>query len=383
MVTVREVISIPKKPKIPLTPTNASVNRVTIVDLPGIPVDAEVRGRKAYHLFSTLALIEYAQQYKEALGFPAAYTQATAQTRRALPRFVDACLHGTDLPARRAAQAIAQRLGRNMGHILLALHRGDAVNQAARSDWREADWARWTHFRRIYVGGGAMSGALGRLIVQAATSFLAEAGYAVALQVRRAAYPAHMSLVGAGRYAPAGSRDVLCLDFGHTLVKPACLRFEAGALAQMQTFAPLPVPWDWSNDPAARENIDPAEVMAFVVQAVLKAYEESRAVGGLPGSDVMISLAAYVRDGHLLGNGLYATMSTLSEDVRPLLAASIAARVGYTVHVHPIHDGTAAAAMYAGEPNAVVFIMGTAIGVGFPPDTARHLRPLVLRGLEG
>jgi hypothetical protein len=35
--------------KIPETPGNASINRVMIVDLPGLPIDAEVRGQKAYH----------------------------------------------------------------------------------------------------------------------------------------------------------------------------------------------------------------------------------------------------------------------------------------------------------------------------------------------
>jgi hypothetical protein len=32
-----------------------------------------------------------------------------------------------------------------------------------------------------------------------------------------------------------------------------------------------------------------------------------------------------------------------------------------------LHDGTAAAHIYAGSTNAAVIVMGTAMGLGFPP----------------
>jgi len=41
----------------------------------------------------------------------------------------------------------------------------------------------------------------------------------------------------------------------------------------------------------------------------------------------------------------------------------------------PLHDGTAAARAYAGEANAAVITLGTALGVGFPSRYDR-LRPL-------
>jgi hypothetical protein len=38
-----------------------------------------------------------------------------------------------------------------------------------------------------------------------------------------------------------------------------------------------------------------------------------------------------------------------------------------------MHDGSAAALAFAGSPKTVVVMLGTAIGVGFPPDTNQNL----------
>ena len=75
----------------------------------------------------------------------------------------------------------------------------------------------------------------------------------------------------------------------------------------------------------------------------------------------------------LLGRGLYATMSLLAPDVRLLLARDIFDRSGARCRVGMIHDGTAAAAAFAGEPNAAIIALGSALGVGFPPERADHL----------
>lgn len=178
-----------------------------------------------------------------------------------------------------------------------------------------------------------------------------------------------MALLGAGRYLPASANCAICLDCGHTLVKRACLRFERGTLAGLQLFAPLAVEFEWPPVQA-----DPSSVIDFVTSAITQTAKESVAAGFNPGPDIMLSVAAYVQEGRLLGNGLYAQIS--SGDVRPLLSGAAGARVGRGVRIHPIHDGTAAAALYAGQRHTAVILVGTAIGVGFPPADASGLRPL-------
>ena len=44
---------------IPFSPPHLSVNRVRIVDLPGIPIDSQVRGRQAYELLSNRAIARF------------------------------------------------------------------------------------------------------------------------------------------------------------------------------------------------------------------------------------------------------------------------------------------------------------------------------------
>ena len=87
----------------------------------------------------------------------------------------------------------------------------------------------------------------------------------------------------------------------------------------------------------------------------------------------MLCIAAYVREGKLLGNGIYARMSLLGEDIRILLAEALAKQGIPAVCLHLIHDGTAAAAVHAGEADCAVWVIGTAIGVGFPEADDKHL----------
>ncbi len=146
---------------IPFTPPHVSINRVRIIDLPGLTIDDEVRGRSGYELLSARAVIEYARAEASALDLPEPFFDNNRETRLAAPVFVDACLRSEREETRLAAEAIGQRLGRNLGHILLTLHRGDDINRAARFDWSEDDWERWAMIGRIRMGGGVMSGKLG------------------------------------------------------------------------------------------------------------------------------------------------------------------------------------------------------------------------------
>jgi hypothetical protein len=126
------------------------------------------------------------------------------------------------------------------------------------------------------------------------------------------------------------------------------------------------------------------QMFDFVTEVIVKtlaAYgANKRGANGIAlGSDLMLCIAAYVDGGRLLGNGLYAKMSLLADDVRPLLAEAVKSQTGQVVQIHPIHDGTAACTLHAGEQNSAVITIGTAMGVGFPPADEIGLRPLAER----
>jgi hypothetical protein len=352
--------------RIPFTPPHVSVNRVRIVDLPGLPMDEDVRGQQAYHLLSSEAVTRYAAPFANALHLPPA---DNVEKRRAVPRRVDAALTADDSAARTAAQAIGRRLGRNLGYLLLTLHRGDAVNRAARAEWSTADWERWARIRQVWVGGGMVSGRLGELIVATAQTLLETLGDTTAPQVKLTPYGGELALMGAARYLPAGARSALAFDFGHTWVKRARVTVVGNRLARLEPLPSIPTDWVHRNVPTSAQRYTGAEVLDFVADVLAEALRAHP----VACPDVVGSIAAYVRGGELLGNGIYARLSELSEDVRPLITKAVGERLGRRITFHPIHDGTAAAALHAGAPHQAVIVIGTALGVGFPPASATGL----------
>ncbi len=366
-------------PPIPLTPPHVSINRVRIVDLPGLPVDAEVRDRLAYHLLSVQALTGYAREQATALGLPDTLSAEMGEARREWPPWVSRGLTSPEPSVRAAACAIARRLGRNLAYLLLTLRRGDAVNRAARPDWTAQEWERWAAIERIWLGGGLLNPPLGEAIVAAAQATLTELG-ATGPAVLLTPYRELLPLLGAVRYLPPQVQAALCLDGGHSRIKRAIVTLTDGAVTGLHPLPPVALPPGFPHLPAPAERLALGHALRdFLVEVIARTLAESQAAGWEVGPDLMLSVAAYVDGGRLLGNGLYATLSALAGDVRPLLAEALQARTGRLWRVHVIHDGTAAGAIYAGEPQTAVMMVGTALGIGFPPATAEGLRPLALR----
>lgn len=361
---------------VPPTPASASINRIRVVDLPGLPVNPEVRGEQAYHLLSAPALIRYAQAAGEALALPEALRAgdpASPEVRRSLPRLVDERLRHPNPVVRDAALAIARRLGRNLGYILLTLQRGDAVNRAARPDWPSAAWDDWARIRHVWLGGGIMSGELGTAIIGQANALLAEVATmdgSPRMTVERTPRPHDMAILGAARYLPGrpeATWRALCLDLGQTSAKRGVAAVEGDAVTRFAWLPPVPVRWQWRNDPDAKEAIDGREVLRFVAEAVAGGLWAVDPSGPPLAQEVSISIAAYTHGGTLLGNGIYARMHQLGDDARLLIADRVAELSDVRPRLTILHDGTAAATLHAGEPNRAVIVVGTALGVGFPP----------------
>ncbi len=212
-----------------------------------------------------------------------------------------------------------------------------------------------------------MSGELGERIVRHARSFLHETGYSAALDLAISPHHRGMTMLGAARYLPSETGDALVFDFGHTRAKRGCVRIENGVIVGLLELSPLPVDLPWLDTFPPHNPESGHEVLDFISTVVADTRTESFALGFDPGPDLMLVVAAYVEGGQLLGNGLYANLNQLDADARPLLERAIRSRTRQNVQVQLIHDGTAAAATHAGEPNTAVILVGTALGVGFAP----------------
>jgi hypothetical protein len=349
------------------------LNRVRVIDLPGVPMDEEVRGQRGFDLISVPAMARYARVHAAELALPEAFQHDSRATRAELPHFIAAALTGAGTAANVAAQAIVRQLGRNLGHLLLALHRGDQVNRDAREDWTAADWERWAHIERVWLAGGLTSGALGDGIVHYAREWLVEAGCGDAMDLRISPQRGLTSLVGSARYLPHVDGYCLAFDFGQTAIKRSLVGIKGEAIDELALLPPVRAP----RERPAFPDPDPAETArrqkAFMTGTICVSLTVAQERGATLLPDIMVCLAAYVDGGRLVGLSDYNSLMALTDDVRVLLADAIAERTGRAYAIHLIHDGTAAAAVFAGQPNTAAIALGTALGVGFAPHSADGL----------
>jgi len=112
-----------------------------------------------------------------------------------------------------------------------------------------------------------------------------------------------------------------------------------------------------------------------MIDVVADTWQATRTSGLAP---VMVaSIASYVVDGQpaAYDRGVYAQLHTISDNLGRWLSQHVGERVERPVEIGLLHDGTAAARTYAGTAHAAVIMLGTALGVGFPPR-ADELRPI-------
>lgn len=184
-------------------------------------------------------------------------------------------------------------------------------------------------------------------------------------------------------------------DFGGTAVKMGWARYENGLLDSLEVasqnhdfykgFGP--------NGDDIKGAVGVAERM---IEQIARDLEPTVAYNGMELA-VLISLACYVHDGHPLEQGGYGLLGTVAKrdgatTLQAWLAERISARVGRTVTVGVFHDGTAAACAYgmaasATQPeprDTALFVLGTAIGYGYPTGKIRKFsEDFVVRVKQG
>ncbi len=365
-----------------------SLNRVIVADIPGVNLDPDVRGKNGYQLVSSMALATLIRESAAALSLDPALDDDR------LNRAFDACLipssdlavnetaHTVAYPvAQSIARSIAQQIGRRLGILLLALRRGDAVNRAARPEWDESYWDYWAGIRQIWLGGGIMSGNLGPLLGEYALRVFEDAGFSD-MQIRRSPYGAALPLVGMARKAPLHTHAALVFDGGHTAIKRALALFGADGVRQLMLFPAFPT--QWGDASVVPENH--VERAAWLLDRVVNVIGQTRDLALrhyalTPDMPVLVSLAAYQRSGQPLAaqHGAYVLWTHITDNVQSLIAERLAEGWGLRGPVTLEHDGTAAGIAHATDHKTAcataVITIGTALGIGFPPE-AGGLHPI-------
>lgn len=345
---------------------SASLNRLRIMNIPGIEVDPEVRGKTGYELVSTQYITTQILKSADQLRLTA---EEISGEQRQIPILLNRCLDSDDMNVRSAAMGIARSFGRNLAYLLVTLKRGDLVNREARPDWDSSYWDYWATIRKIWLGGGLLSGEMGTLVLAAMHELFAEIPnevYAVEIEPHGVLLP----LIGAATSAPGGTTGAVVLDFGGSFVKRAYAVYEDDVLVELHTLPQLPAPRDASADED--------ESAAYVIESMMTAFLDS--LHSVFAKDLVVSriiptsIASYIDGGQVADRqgGKYTLLRQITDNASRFFTAAVSAKLGVPVEITLLHDGSAAAAAYAGEPDTAVIMLGTALGVGFAPPSEQR-----------
>lgn len=330
-----------------------SLNRARLVEVPGVAPTEGILGHTAFELLSAAAVADLIRAGAGDLGLK----PDDPHLLHAFNRCFD------DPPARPAAEAIAETVGRRLGALLLMLWRGDPANRAARPEWDDAHWAIWRAVRRVVIGGGLFAGRLGAAAVPAAGAFLLGAGCPIAIM--RSPWGEAMPLVGLARHAPPDATRMLLFDFGQTAVKRGLALYRAGALVDVIRRPSAPAPDRGALDEPLAATAQRWAAMRALIVADWQALGDEGQGGA---TAIGLALATHLRDGHPLATDRsgYSRLGRLAPHLATYLRDDLAA-IGCFSSLALLHDGLAAASIYAGQPATVVLTLGTAIGAGYPP----------------
>lgn len=351
-----------------ITPA-ASLNRVRIIDLPGLPsryaLRDEERGKTAYELLGAQAVYNLIRARAEEMGLP----QPTPDhpSNEIMVAF-QAALNSRDKYVRQLAQEIRATFHRRIAILLAVLHRGDPINREARPEWDESYWKYWGAQASLILGGGLLRDKMAKGLVTYGKSefykLLTHFG-APSLTVSCDLNGPYLPLIGAGTTAEHNNAPVAVIDFGGTSVKAGIARYVNTQLRQIEQIIISPTPLGEPYSPNQKTDAEKHILLHAMADHI------AQTIGASPYAayiqQAIVSVAAYIApNGHPYPNsvGGYAGLQTLAPNLQQALAEAVSTRLKRPTAVRLLHDGTAAATAYPGFP---VIVFGTAIGVGIHP----------------
>jgi hypothetical protein len=324
--------------------SDASLQRVVIGALPGVPAD--IAARRASDVCSRDAL---ARLVLATPGLP------TPEPERLGDQLTE--LRSSPDPAtRKLAGRVLRAYGTRLGALLATLKHPATPAQQRGTPVRRAYLEHWLGIERVWLGGGLMTSTGAGDILAGAQQLLSRAGTVLELRVAR--WPRVLPLLGAARLCEPHDGLALVADAGHSTIKIAVAVIDGGALSALETLGSRPAPRHLGGRAAE------ASLLAALVAA-------AGALGGGPRSQrrVVVSVASYMDGGAPVNNGRSIYGGIAPVRICQLLAAS----TGDDMSVEFIHDGSASALGIADPGLSAVVTIGTWLGIGFTPSN----RPLL------
>lgn len=340
---------------------NTSLNRLRIIDIPNINVDPEVKGQRGLRLMSADNLIESIKKESSYLDLAVENIPDVK-----LPIYLNKALKSENLKVRLTAEDIARRLGRNLAFILLTLKRGDRVNKEAREDWRDENWDYWRQVENIVFAGGLCNSNLGQRLKYYIDKLFDEAE-TPKYKIKFAKNHSLIPMIGAARHSPERCSKLLVFDFGQTLIKRGLANFENDILKDVVQFSSLKSKHveEIVFENKSEEKEEAKKLKNYIIRIISESWKEVESKYSRPCSTISVSIANDLIEDQFFGGG-YGKLGLLVDNLQQEIAEEVSNRIGRTIKISFIHDGTAAADAYAETDNSVLLSFGTAIGVGFP-----------------
>lgn len=350
---------------------NIRLNRIVIADVPDIFNFKYFEGRCAYDIFSSGAIIGTVRENAEALGIDLSVTDNSD-----LPKCLSAALEsGSD-----CAQAIAADFGRRLGLIAATMKMASEKTRCANERYEDEDWQPWTELNKIFLSGGLANGTLGRTLSYYGNDLLRTVGIQnMTLELSRCL--SYDQLIGCARRNTGDASCAVVFDFGHSFVKSAVASFttssEEKSLVRLGKVRKIPGRYmgrDYGNSEI--EYSEAVLLHEFIADTVKERFSELSASKQSLSSHIVISIANNVTEGRIGYGGCYYKLMRVSPEYETYLSDCLSELLGRKINATLIHDGQAAALSVAGEKNSVLIALGTAFGVGFPPENTADLRTM-------
>lgn len=343
--------------------------------MPTCTVTQPLTGKSAQDIFSTDLFI---QEIKNSAG--RLQINIASLEEKSLPLYLENSLESDSPDVRAAAHDILKLFGERLAVILLCLKEGSPKNRLARPDWTDAEWDYWNALKHIILVGGLASPPLGEQLKYYVEQVFKASGknpYTIVLG-RDSTYA---GLRGCTTYLRGSrwnepetisgsalpSRVNLIFDYGQSFIKRSYAVMEGNKIQDIIILGKTlsrHVEWD-IKDPETEET-EAQALNRYFLETIARTIHEVEARGLTIHPHIVLSIANYVKDGKIANRGGYGKLRLIAPNYAEYLSSRMKEHFGREYDFTLVHDGTAMAAGYADDKEAVCISLGTAFGVGFP-----------------
>lgn len=258
------------------------------------------------------------------------------------------------------ANEIATLYGKRLADIICTLKKPSEQSKKMRTNWTENHWEYWKNISSITFVGGLTSAILTNKFLEIINAQLNQKNISD-LKVSFIEGSANLGTYGLSTLVENG--EYLLFDFGQTYIKRAHHIKENKQVKINTNLESIPSDYLFYKFRDDQELLIIAKSLHnFILETIIDTMNEVC----FEGSNILISIANYVRDGVInQSRGGYGKLALLSPNYQLLLQEDLSQRMQKKVQVSLYHDTTAMSLGLQEDRKGAIISLGTAFGVAF------------------